>query len=84
MEIFLHLKVLSFGLAAFVFTSESRVNNIWPGVNGVKQWHVGVCCIDAGRRDYAKPSVLPPLTAGQNCSCILLTLLLEFSNVGIV
>ena len=83
MEVFSCLKVLSFGLAAFVFTSKGRLNNIGTGVNRVNPRHVGVYCVDSSGHDHAKPSMLYRPNAGQNHSCILLTFLVEFSNVSI-
>ena len=82
-EVFPCFKVLLFCLVAVIFAGKGRVNYVGTGINGVNARGVGVPGLDSSRHDHAKPSVLPPSTAGQNCSCILLTLLEEFSNVSI-
>ena len=76
--------MLAFCLAVFVFAGNGRVNYVGTRINGVDPGGVGVHGVDSSRHDHVKPSVLPPSTAGQNCSCILLTLLIEFCNVSIM
>ena len=77
-KIISYLEVLPFCFKAFILIGKGGLNNIGPSVHGVDLGGVGVCGIDFGRHDHA-----PPSTAGKNCSCILLTMLVEHSNVGI-